>query len=84
MQQIAETQQHRQVRAAVAEAVDDFEQRHLGLRLVVLKPHGHVALLVYAEKRVAPSLDAVELRGFLRRPRALDFLLNGRRRGGGW
>ena len=75
MQQVAETEEHGQVGAAVAQAVDDFEERDLGLGLVVLETNGDVAGFVDAEEAVAPGVDAIELGGFLGRPGVFGFAL---------
>ena len=77
MEQIAETEEHRQVGASIAQAVDDFEERDLGLCLVILKAHGDMAVLVHAEEAVAPGFDTVELGGFLGSPDVVGFALGG-------
>ena len=79
VQQVAETEENRKVGAAVAEAVDDFEERDLGLGFVVFKADGDVAGLVDAEEAVAPGLDAVEFGGFFGRPGVFGFAGSTRR-----
>ena len=75
MQQIAETEENGQVSAAVAQTVDDLEQRDFRLGFVIFKANGDVALFVHIKKAMPPSLDTVELGRFLRSPSAFRFAL---------
>ena len=78
-QHVLEAQQHRELHAAAAQLVHDVDDvdRRAGL---VERAHGHVAVRVHEEERVAPARDPVELGGVLDRPLGGRGLLLGLRR----
>ena len=83
VQQVAETQQYRQVCAAVVQAFDHVEKRDLLAGLIVFQAHGDMALAADAEEAVAPGFHAVEFGGLFRGPGIGRLAFGGFRSGGG-